>query len=115
MSKKMRVVQVPRAGGPLELVERNIPEPERGWVRVQVEACGVCHSDSLVREGLWPGIEYPRVPGHEVSGVVEGVGEGAQPSKTGPGVGVGLRGRNCWYCDHRPRGEVFDCTVALLT
>jgi Zn-dependent alcohol dehydrogenases len=71
MSKKMRVVQVPRAGGPLELVERDIPDPERGWVRVKVEACGVCHSDSLVKEGLWPGIQYPRVPGHEVIGVVD--------------------------------------------
>ena len=79
----MRAVQVPRAGGPLELVERDIPEPERGWVRVKVEACGVCHSDSLVKEGLWPGIQYPRVPGHEVIGVVDGVGEGVKPWKTG--------------------------------
>jgi len=72
---KMRVVQVPRAGGPFELVERDIPEPERGWVRVKVDACGVCHSDSLVKEGHWPGIQYPRVPGHEVIGVVDGVGD----------------------------------------
>src|ERR1700745_1864739 len=79
MSQKMRVVQIPRAGGPLELVEREIPEPERGWVRVKVEACGVCHSDSLVKEGLWPGIQYPRVPGHEVIGVVDAVGEGVKP------------------------------------
>src|SRR5206468_2898247 len=79
MSKKMRVVQVPRAGGPFELVERDIPEPGRGWVRVKVEACGICHSDSLVKEGLWPGIQYPRVPGHEVIGVVDDVGEGVKP------------------------------------
>ena len=107
MSKKMRVVQVPRAGGPLELVERDIPEPERGWVRVKVEACGVCHSDSLVKEGLWPGIQYPRVPGHEVIGVVDAVGEGVKPWKTGQRVGVGWHAGNCGYCDHCRRGEFF--------
>src|SRR5882724_9572193 len=112
---RMRVVQVPRAGGPLELVERDIPEPERGWVRVKVEACGVCHSDSLVKEGLWPGIQYPRVPGHEVIGVVDGVGEGVKPWKTGQRVGVGWHGGNCGYCDNCRRGEFFACTVALLT
>src|SRR6266478_1123449 len=115
MSKKMRVVQVPQAGGPLELVERDIPEPERGWVRVKVEACGVCHSDSLVKEGLWPGIQYPRVPGHEVIGVVDDVGEGVKPRKTGQRVGVGWHAGNCGYCDHCRRGEFFACTVALLT
>jgi D-arabinose 1-dehydrogenase-like Zn-dependent alcohol dehydrogenase len=115
MSKKMRVVQVPRAGGPLELVERDIPEPERGWVRVKVEACGVCHSDSLVKEGLWPGIQYPRVPGHEVIGVVDEVGEGVKPWKTGQRVGVGWHAGNCGYCDHCRRGEFFACTVDLLT
>jgi D-arabinose 1-dehydrogenase-like Zn-dependent alcohol dehydrogenase len=115
MAKKMRVVQVPRAGGPLELVERDIPEPERGWVRVKVEACGVCHSDSLVKEGLWPSIQYPRVPGHEVIGVVDDVGEGVKPWKTGQRVGVGWHGGNCGYCDHCRRGEFFACTVALLT
>ena len=111
----MRVVQVPQAGGPLELVERDIPEPERGWVRVKVEACGVCHSDSLVKEGLWPGIQYPRVPGHEVIGFVDGVGEGVKPWKTGQRVGVGWHAGNCGYCDHCRRGEFFACTVALLT
>src|SRR6516164_744639 len=115
MSKKMRVVQVPRAGGPLELVEREIPEPERGWVRVKVEACGVCHSDSLVKEGHWPGIQYPRVPGHEAIGVVDAAGEGVKPWKTGQRVGVGWHGGNCGYCDHCRRGEFFACTEALLT
>ena len=114
MNKKMRVVQVPRAGGPLELVERDIPEPERGWVRVKVEACGVCHSDSLVKDGHWPGIQYPRVPGHEILGVVDAVGEGVKPWKTGQRVGVGWHGGNCGYCDHCRRGEFFACTVALL-
>src|ERR1044071_4471814 len=115
MSKKMRAVQIPRAKGPLELVERDIPNPERGWVRVKVEACGVCHSDSLVKEGLWPGIQYPRVPGHEVVGVVDAVGEGVKPWKTGQRVGVGWHGGNCGYCNHCRRGEFFACTVELLT
>ncbi len=74
MAKKMRAVQIPKAKGPLEVVEREIPEPKSGWVRVKVEACGVCHSDSLVKDGLWPGIQYPRIPGHEVIGVIDAVG-----------------------------------------
>ena len=115
MAKKMRAVQVPRGGGPLEPVERDIPEPKPGWVRIKVDACGVCHSDSLVKEGLWPGIEYPRVPGHEVIGVVELVGEQAKPWKNGQRVGVGWHGGNCGYCDHCRRGEFFACSVALLT
>src|SRR5881296_1269762 len=115
MAKKMRAVQVPRAGGPLEPVERDIPEPKPGWVRIKVEACGVCHSDSLVKEGLWPGIQYPRVPGHEVIGVVDRVGEQAKPWKNGQRVGVGWHGGNCGYCDHCRRGEFFACDVALLT
>src|SRR6184192_1314552 len=112
---KMRVIQVPRAGGPLELVERDIPEPQPGWVRVKVEACGICHSDSLIKEGLWPGIQYPRVPGHEVIGVVDAVGERVKTWKTGQRVGVGWHGGNCGYCDHCRRGEFFACEVALLT
>ena len=115
MSKKMRAVQVPRAGGPFELVERDVPEPQPGWVRINVEACGVCHSDSLVKEGLWPGIQYPRVPGHEVIGVVDAVGEGVKPWKNGQRVGIGWHGGNCGYCDHCRRGEFFACTVSLLT
>jgi D-arabinose 1-dehydrogenase-like Zn-dependent alcohol dehydrogenase len=115
MSEKMRVVQIPRAGGPFGLVEREIPDPEPGWVRIKVEACGVCHSDSLVKEGLWPGIEYPRVPGHEVIGVVDDIGEQVKPWKRGQRVGVGWHGGNCGYCDHCRRGEFFACKVALLT
>src|SRR5437868_10345361 len=115
MSRGMRAVQVPRAGGPFELVERDVPEPQLGWVRIKVEACGVCHSDSLVKEGLWPGIQYPRVPGHEVIGIVDAVGEGVKPWKTGQRVGVGWHAGNCGYCDHCRRGEFFACEVALLT
>src|SRR5882762_10092060 len=115
MAKTMRVVQVSRAGGPLELVERDIPEPQAGWVRIKVDACGVCHSDSLIKDGHWPGIQYPRVPGHEVIGLVDAVGEGVKPWKTGQRVGVGWHGGNCGYCDHCRRGEFFACEVALLT
>ena len=115
MATKMRAVQVPRAGGPLELVERDIPEPQPGWARVKVDACGVCHSDSLIKEGLWPGIQYPRVPGHEVIGVVDAVGERVKPWKRGQRVGVGWHGGNCGYCDHCRGGEFFACEVALLT
>jgi D-arabinose 1-dehydrogenase-like Zn-dependent alcohol dehydrogenase len=115
MSKKMRAVQIARAGGQFELIECGIPDPQPGWVRIKVEACGICHSDSLVKEGLWPGIEYPRVPGHEVIGVVDAVGEGVKPWKNGQRVGVGWHGGNCGYCDHCRRGEFFACEVALLT
>ena len=73
---KMRAAQVARPGGPFEIVEREIPQPAVGQVRVKVQACGICHSDSLVKEGHWPGIQYPRVPGHEVVGVVDAVGAG---------------------------------------
>src|SRR6184192_3439323 len=111
----MRVIQVPRAGGPLELVERDVPEPQPGWVRVKVEACGICHSDSLIKEGLWPGIQYPRVPGHEVIGVVDLVGEGVKGWKSGQRVGVGWHGGHCGYCEHCRRGDFFACNVALLT
>jgi D-arabinose 1-dehydrogenase-like Zn-dependent alcohol dehydrogenase len=115
MPKTMRAVQIPRAGGTFETVERDIPEPQPGWVRIKVDACGVCHSDSVVKEGLLPGIQYPRVPGHEVIGIVDAVGERAEPWKVGQRVGVGWHGGNCGYCDHCRRGEFFACEVALLT
>jgi D-arabinose 1-dehydrogenase-like Zn-dependent alcohol dehydrogenase len=115
MPKKMRAVQVPDAKGPFELVEREIPEPQAGWIRIKVQACGICHSDSLVKDGTWPGIQYPRVPGHEVIGVVDALGERVKPWKRGQRVGVGWHGGNCGYCDHCRRGEFFTCEVALLT
>ena len=110
----MRAVQVTHAKGPFELVERAIPQPPEGWVRIEVEACGVCHSDSLIKEGLWPGIEYPRVPGHEVIGKIDAVGEKALPWRVGQRVGVGWHGGNCGYCRYCRRGEFFACEVALL-
>src|SRR5881296_713472 len=109
MARKMRVVQVPRAGGPLELVERDIPEPQPGWVRVKVEACGICHSDALVKEGLWPGIQYPRVPGHEVAGAIDAVGDGVTGWTPGQRVGVGWHGGHCGRCDPCRRGDLFAC------
>jgi D-arabinose 1-dehydrogenase-like Zn-dependent alcohol dehydrogenase len=111
----MRAIQVPRPGGPLELVERSIPEPGPGWVRIKVQACGVCHSDSLVVEGHSPGIQYPRVPGHEVVGVVDAVGSGVAHWKPGQRVGVGWHGGYCGHCDHCRRGEFFACVTGQVT
>jgi alcohol dehydrogenase/propanol-preferring alcohol dehydrogenase len=108
---KMRAVQVPRAGGPLELVEREIPIPGPGRVRVRVEANGICHSDVLTKEGFWPGIEYPRVPGHEIAGVVDAVGEGVLPWKPGDRVGIGWHGGHCGYCENCRRGDFLFCKV----
>jgi D-arabinose 1-dehydrogenase-like Zn-dependent alcohol dehydrogenase len=110
---KMRVAQVARAGGPFELVEREIPVPEPGWVRIKVQACGICHSDSLVQEGHWPGLRYPRVPGHEVVGVVDAVGVAVSQWKAGQRVGVGWHGGHCGYCDACRSGDFFGCQTAL--
>jgi D-arabinose 1-dehydrogenase-like Zn-dependent alcohol dehydrogenase len=110
---KMRVAQVPGKGAAFELVEREIPQPTAGHVRIKVEACGICHSDSLVKEGLWPGIQYPRVPGHEVVGVVDAVGDGVAQWQKGQRVGVGWHGGHCGYCDNCRSGQFFACTEAL--
>jgi D-arabinose 1-dehydrogenase-like Zn-dependent alcohol dehydrogenase len=110
---KMRAVQVTRPNGPLELVEREIPQPGPGSVRIKVQACGICHSDSFTKEGLWPGIQYPRVPGHEVAGIIDAAGEGAGEWKTGQRVGVGWHGGHCGHCDSCRRGDFVLCTIAL--
>jgi D-arabinose 1-dehydrogenase-like Zn-dependent alcohol dehydrogenase len=102
-------MQVSEAGGPLELREREIPEPEPGEVRVRVQACGVCHSDSYAMEGRFPGVTYPVVPGHEVAGVVDAVGDGAHGWKAGERVGVGWFGGSCGYCEPCRRGDLVDC------
>jgi D-arabinose 1-dehydrogenase-like Zn-dependent alcohol dehydrogenase len=112
---KMRVVQVPSAGGQLQIVERPIPEPGAGTVRIKVHACGICHSDSLVKEGAWPGIQYPRVPGHEVAGVVDAVGPAVTQWKPGDRVGVGWHGGYCGQCDHCRRGDFFACVTGQVT
>jgi propanol-preferring alcohol dehydrogenase len=108
----MRVVQVTAPGGALELVEREIPAPGAGSVRIKVQACGVCHSDSLTREGLWPGIAYPRVPGHEVAGIIDAVGAGVAGWTTGQRVGVGWHGGHCGHCDSCRRGDFVTCQIA---
>ena len=110
---KMRAAQITRPKGPFEIVEREIPEPGPGQVRIKIQACGVCHSDSLVKEGLWPGLQYPRVPGHEVVGLVDAVGERAAPWRVGQRVGIGWHGGHCGYCDACRSGNFFGCQVAL--
>ena len=112
---KMRAVQVSRAGGPLELVERDVPQPGAGTVRIKVEACGVCHSDSMTVQGLFPGIQYPRIPGHEVVGVVDALGPGVTDFAKGERVGVGWHGGQDMSCDACRRGEFFACKLGLVT
>jgi D-arabinose 1-dehydrogenase-like Zn-dependent alcohol dehydrogenase len=110
--KKMRAVQVSTAGGPFETVEREIPEPGRGYVRIKVQACGICHSDVLTKEGHWPGIQLPRIPGHEVAGVIDAVGPDTPGWNAGQRVGVGWHGGHCGYCDSCRRGDFLTCQVA---
>lgn len=109
---KMRVMQVSNPNGPFELVERDIPEPPAGSVRIRVEACGICHSDSLTKEGHWPGIRYPRVPGHEVAGFIDVIGEGVAGWTPGQRVAVGWHGGHCGYCDSCRRGDFVTCGIA---
>jgi D-arabinose 1-dehydrogenase-like Zn-dependent alcohol dehydrogenase len=109
---KMRAVQVSQPNGPLELVERDIPEPSAGAVRIKVEACGVCHSDSFTKEGTFPGIQYPRVPGHETAGVLDAIGAGVAGWTTGQRVAVGWHGGHCGSCDSCRRGDFVTCQVA---
>jgi D-arabinose 1-dehydrogenase-like Zn-dependent alcohol dehydrogenase len=111
----MRAVQIASPKGPFQIVEREIPQVGPGLVRIKVQACGICHSDTLAKEGLWPGLKYPRIPGHEVVGIVDAVGEGVFRWKPGQRVGVGWHGGNCGYCDACRRGEFFACQVALQT
>jgi D-arabinose 1-dehydrogenase-like Zn-dependent alcohol dehydrogenase len=109
---KMRAVQVPRPGGPLEIVEREILDPGPGYVRIKVQACGICHSDTVTKDGLFPGIQYPRVPGHEVIGLIDAVGSGVPRWKPGQRVGVGWNGGFCGYCDNCRRGDFFACQTS---
>ena len=105
---KMQAVHVVRAGA-LELVERDLPQPARGEVRVRVEACGVCHSDSLTVEVQWPGLSLPRIPGHEIAGVIDALGAGVAGWRVGQRVGVGWFGGHCGYCEPCRRGWLIDC------
>jgi D-arabinose 1-dehydrogenase-like Zn-dependent alcohol dehydrogenase len=109
---KMRVAQVSRANGPFELVERDVPEPAAGHVRIAVAACGICHSDTLTKDGTFPGIEYPRVPGHEIIGSVDAVGPDVVRLRPGQRVGVGWHGGQCGYCRACRHGDFFACETA---
>jgi D-arabinose 1-dehydrogenase-like Zn-dependent alcohol dehydrogenase len=105
----MRVMQFPEQDGDLELVEREVPTPGRGEVLVRVQACGVCHSDVFAKVGGFPGVEWPRVPGHEIAGVIEQVGEDVVPWEAGQRVGVGWFGGNCGHCDPCRSGDMIAC------
>jgi D-arabinose 1-dehydrogenase-like Zn-dependent alcohol dehydrogenase len=115
MMAKMRVVQISRRNGPLEMVEREIPQPRAGTVRIKVEACGICHTDTAIVAGLLPGIQYPRVPGHEVAGVIDALGPGVAGWSTGQRVGVGYNGGYDGTCEPCRRGDFVACTTAQIT
>jgi D-arabinose 1-dehydrogenase-like Zn-dependent alcohol dehydrogenase len=106
---KMKVAQVPKAGADLEIVEREILQPGPGQVRIRVQACGVCHSDVFTKEGIWPGISYPRVPGHEVAGAIDEVGTGVTTWRKGQLVGVGWHGGQDGICLACRRGDFGNC------
>jgi D-arabinose 1-dehydrogenase-like Zn-dependent alcohol dehydrogenase len=105
----MKAAQISKAGGEFEIVEREIPKPGAGHVLIKVQACGVCHSDVLTKEGLWPGIQYPRIPGHEVAGVIEELGDGVSGWQKGQRVGVGWHGGHDGTCLQCRRGDFGNC------
>jgi D-arabinose 1-dehydrogenase-like Zn-dependent alcohol dehydrogenase len=105
----MKAAQVPKPGADFEIVEREIPKPGAGEVRIQVQACGICHSDVLTKEGQWPGIQYPRVPGHEVAGIIDEPGDGVSGWNKGQRVGVGWHGGHDGTCRACRRGDFRNC------
>jgi D-arabinose 1-dehydrogenase-like Zn-dependent alcohol dehydrogenase len=111
----MRAVHVSHPNGPLEIVERQIPEPRAGCVRIKVDACGICHSDTVTKDGTYPGLQYPRVPGHEVAGAIDAVGAGVSDWQPGERVGVGWNGGYCGHCNHCRRGDFFACVTGQVT
>jgi D-arabinose 1-dehydrogenase-like Zn-dependent alcohol dehydrogenase len=111
----MKAVQISKPKGNFEIVERPVPQPGRGQVRIKVEACGICHSDALVKEGLWPGLQYPRVPGHEIAGRIDAIGPDVTLWKPGQRVGVGWHGGHCFQCDPCRRGDFNLCQVGKIT
>ena len=115
MTTTMKAVQISKPGGDWELVERVIPEPHAGQVRVKVEACGICHSDVFVKEGLWPGLAYPRVPGHEIAGHIDAVGDNVRAWRQGQRVGVGWHGGHCFVCAQCRRGDFAMCVHRKVT
>jgi D-arabinose 1-dehydrogenase-like Zn-dependent alcohol dehydrogenase len=105
----MKAAQVPKPGADFQIVEREIPKPGAGEVRIKVQACGVCHSDVFTKEGQWPGIQYPRVPGHEVVGIIDELGAGVSEWKKGQRVGVGWHGGHDGTCRACRRGDFRNC------
>ncbi len=112
---KMRAVQASKAGSPLEVVERPIPEPSDKQVRIKVEACGICHSDAFVRSGGFPGMTLPRIPGHEIAGKIDAVGAHVTEWKAGDRVGVGWHGGHCFVCSACRKGLFINCEKAQIT
>src|ERR1700739_4093252 len=106
---QMKVAQIPKAGADFQIVEREIPKPGAGHVLIKVQACGVCHSDVLTKEGAWPGIQYPRVPGHEVAGIIDELGAGVSSWRKGQRVGVGWHGGQDGTCRECRRGDFRNC------
>jgi len=111
---RMKVAQISKAHGDFELVERDIPAPARNQVRIKVEACGVCHSDSVTKEGIFP-IQYPRVPGHEIAGRIDAVGADVTQWKVGQRVGVGWHGGHDFTCEACRRGDFILCENEKIT
>lgn len=111
----MKAAQISKAGRDFELVERDVPDPGPGQVRVKVEACGICHSDALVKEGLWPGLQYPRVPGHEIAGRIDAMGADVTNWTKGQRVGVGWHGGHDFVCDQCRRGDFAMCLNRKVT
>ena len=112
---RMKAVQVSKAGGDFEIVERDIPQPGAGQVRIKVEACGICHSDVLTKEAVWPGIQLPRVPGHEVAGRIDAIGQDVKLWRAGQRVGVGWHGGHCFVCPPCRRGDFILCENGKIT
>jgi D-arabinose 1-dehydrogenase-like Zn-dependent alcohol dehydrogenase len=115
MTTKMKAAQINKAGGNFELVERDVPEPGPGQVRIKVQACGICHSDVLVKDGIWPGIQYPRIPGHEIAGCIDTVASGVKQWTEGERVGVGWHGGHCFICNPCRRGDFAMCVKRKIT
>lgn len=111
----MTAIQIRSPRGPFEVIKREVPVPGANQVRIKVQACGICHSDVVVKEGIWPGLQYPRVTGHEVAGVVDEIGVGVTAWKKGQRVGVGWHGGHCFQCDPCRRGDFMGCRNFQVT
>lgn len=115
MNSRMTAAQITKPGGDFELVERSIPSPGRHQVRVKVQACGICHSDVLVKDGIWPGLQYPRVPGHEIAGTIDSLGDDVVRWQQGQRVGIGWHGGHCFVCEPCRRGDFTMCVKRKVT